>query len=144
MSLLNLQGQLMAGIKRKGSVVLCTEAESSASEVQNMKVLWKLLLTAKYNGDFFLLLCFVHFFLAAVQPLYGDILCLQTSLKPPFIHGWLWACVICYRGGLAIDDLVACSCIRSQLLIHAVANGGVSQGLKKRAYTVGLVKRQVD
>ena len=40
--------------------------------------------------------------------------------------------------------LGACSCIRSQLLIHAVAKGGVSQGLMKSTYTVDLVKRQVD
>jgi len=112
MSLLNLQGQVMAGIKRKASVVLCTEVESSGSEVQNMKVLWKLLLTAKNNGDFLLLLCFMRFFPGCCAAYVWRHFVPSDKPEAPFINGWLWACVICYRGGLAIDDLVACSCIR--------------------------------
>jgi len=65
MSLLNLQGQVMAGIKRKASVVLCMEAECSTSKVQNMKVLWKLLLTAEAMviSSFFCALCVFFFWL---------------------------------------------------------------------------------
>jgi len=37
-----IQLQVVTEIKRKANVVLCMEAESSASAVQSMKLLWEI------------------------------------------------------------------------------------------------------
>ena len=63
--------QVIAGIKRKASFVWGMEAESSASAVQNMKLVWEPLMMGK---NFFL--CFAQFLSYHAASVYEGTLCL--------------------------------------------------------------------
>lgn len=75
--------QVIAGIKRKASFVWGMEAESSASAVQIMKLVWELLMMGK---KFFPVL--LHSFSATMQPLYMKALYASRRDQTPSIQAY--------------------------------------------------------